>query len=201
MPVLVVSVPQLPLPTPVVKLNWDGCGLRPQQVWSVVVVVTASVVVVTASVVVVAASVVVVAASVVVVAVSVVVVTASVVVVGVWVVVVVVVGQGDDCGWQRSVMSVRESPAFAWIRHVPFFVRTLTPAKFPHTALVPLALTLSFPIPPQWPLAWIRLFLRSFGVQLSAAWFTHSASSKVHVLPAAVAQSELASATRPLVCS
>src|SRR5207248_320497 len=107
--------------------------------------------------------------------------------------------------WQRSVISVRESPAFAWIRHVPgcdpcFFVRTLTPAKPPHTALVALALTLSFPIPAQWPLAWMRFFLRSFGVQLSAAWFKHSASSKVHVLSTAVAQSELASATTPVVC-
>src|SRR5437016_5907918 len=80
--------PPLPLPTPVVKLNWDGCGLRPKQVWSVVVVVDTSVVVVTSSVVVVPASVVVVTASVVVVPASVVVVPASVVVVPASVVVV-----------------------------------------------------------------------------------------------------------------
>ena len=178
-----------------------------------VVVVAASVVVVAASVVVVAASVVVVTSSVVVVASSVVVVTASVVVVAASVVVlvpgvlvVVVVEHGVDGGWQRSVIVLRDCPAFAWILQVPacvpcFFVFTLTPAKFPHTEVVPLALTLSFPIPPQWPLAWIRFLLRSFGVQLPPDWLTHSSSWNVHLLPAAVAQTALPSVTGALVWS
>src|SRR5207245_2543028 len=123
---------------------------------SPVVVVAAPVVVVTAAEVVVTAPVVVVAAPVVVVAAAVVVVTASVVVVVPGVLVVVVVEHGVDGGWQRSVILVWDCFAFARILQVPacvpwFFVFTLTPAEFPHKELLPLALTLSFPIPPQWP--------------------------------------------------
>jgi len=140
-----------------------------------VVVVAAPVVVVAAPVVVVAAPVVVVAAPVVVVAASVVVVvvTTSVVVVVPGGLVVVVVEHGADCGWQRSVILVWDCAAFARILQLPaceprFFVFTLTPVESPHTELVPLALTLSFPIPPQWPAARILLFLRFFGVQLDS---------------------------------
>ena len=98
------------------------------------------------------------------------------------VVVVVVVEHGADSGWQRSVILVLDFPAFALILQLPafvpcFFVFTLTPAKLPHTELVPLALTLTFPIPPAQRLeAWIVLFLRSFGVQPASGWLTHSSS-------------------------
>ncbi len=83
-----------------------------------------------------------------------------------------------------------------------FFVFTLTPAGFPHAELVPLALTLTFPIPPAQRLAaWIVLIFRSFGVQLAPDWLTHRSSWKVHLLPTAVAQMVPPSATVPLVCS
>src|SRR6266404_1747562 len=130
-----------------------------------------------------------------------------VVVVAVLMVVVVVPEHGVDCGWQRSVILVLAFPAFALILQLPafvpcFFVFTLTPAKLPHTELVWLALTLTFPIPPAQRLeAWIVFFLRSFSVQLLAGWLTHSASWMVHLLPAAVAQTVPPSATVPLVCS
>src|SRR2546428_2083514 len=115
--------------------------------------------------------------------------------------VVVVVAHGFDDGSQRSVIVLLDGPAFAWILQLPsfvprFFVFTLTPVTFPHTELVPMALTLTFPIPPQWPEAWILFFLRSFGVQLSTGWLAHTASWKVHLLPTAVPQSMLPSVTR-----
>src|SRR5438034_3746150 len=126
---------------------------------------------------------------------------------GMVVVVVVVPEHGDDSGSQRSVIVLRDCPAFARILHLPsfvpcFFVFTLTPAGFPHAELVPLALTLTFPIPPaQRPAAWIVLIFRSFGVQLAPDWLTHRSSWKVHLLPTAVAQIVPPSATVPLVWS
>src|SRR5207253_6653445 len=77
-----------------------------------------------------------------------------VVVVDVLLVVVVVAPEhGVDSGWQRSVMLVLAFFAFPRILQllafVPcFFVFTVTPTKLPHTEFVPLALRLTFPIPP-----------------------------------------------------
>src|SRR5439155_487843 len=180
-PVVVVAAPVVVVAAPVVVVA------------APVVVVAAPVVVVAAPVVVVAAPVVVVAAPVLVVAALVVVVAAVVVVVAAPVVVV-------------AAIVLRDCPAFARILQVParvpcFFVFTLTPAKFPHTEVVPLALTLSFPIPPQWPLAWILFVPRSCGVQLSPGWLTHSSSWNVHFLPTAVAQTVLPFVTGALVWS
>src|SRR3989442_14077577 len=66
--------------------------------------------------------------------------------------VVVVVAHSPACGSQRSVVLVLAFPAFPLILQLPalvpcFFVRTVTPAKAPHTELVPLALTWTFPTP------------------------------------------------------
>jgi len=132
----------------------------------------------------------------------------GIVVVVVVVVEVVVVAHGLDDGSQRSVILVLAFPAFALILQlaafVPcFFVFTVTPVKLPHTELVPLGLTLSFPIPPaQWLglKAWI-FFLRLFGVQLAPGWLTHSFRLNEHLLSTAVAQIMLPSVTAPLVCS
>ena len=125
------------------------------------------------------------------------------------VVVVVVVEHGIDEGWQRSVMLVLACFAFPRILQllatVPcFFAFTVTPAKLPHTELVPLALTFTFPIFPAQKVglaAWVVLFLRSCGVQLAPGWLTHSSRLNVHLLPTAFAQMVPPSVTVPLVCS
>src|SRR5438046_1994910 len=189
---LLVSVPQFPDPMLVVNVSSLGCGVKPKQAAPIVVVVVDELVVVVNWVRVL-------------VAVSVCPAVCVRVVPGV--VVVVVVEQGVDGGWQRSVRLVWDCPAFARSLQLPacapcFFVFTLTPAKFPHTELVPLALTLSFPIPPAQRLeAWIVRFLRSFGVQPASGWLTHSSSWNVHLFRAAVPQTVPWSATGPLVCS
>jgi len=134
-----------------------------------------------------------------------------VVVVAVVIVVVVVAPEhGLDTGWQRSVMLVLACFAFPRILQllatVPcFFAFTVTtPVKPPHTELVVLALTLTFPIPPAQAVglaAWIFLFLRSCGVQPASGWLMHSSRLNVHLLPTAFAQMVPPSATVPLVCS
>ena len=125
------------------------------------------------------------------------------------VVVVVVVEHGLDSGRQRSVMVLLAFFAFPRILQllatVPcFFAFTVTPAKLPHTELVPLALTFTFPIFPAQNVglaAWVVLFLRSCGVQLASGWLTHSPRLNVHLLPTAFAQMVPPSVTVPLVCS
>jgi len=129
-----------------------------------------------------------------------------VVVVAVVIVVVVAPEHGIDCGWQRSVMLVLACFAFPRILQLLacFFAFTVTPAKLPHTELVPLALTFTFPIFPAQNVglaAWVVLFLRSCGVQLASGWLTHSPRLNVHLLPTAFAQMVPPSVTVPLVCS
>ena len=119
---------------------------------------------------------------------------------------VVVVAHSPACGSQRSVILVLAFPAFPLILQLPalvpcFFVRTVTPAKAPHTELVPLALTWTFPTPLHRLEAWMFLCLRSFAVQPLSVSFTHSAISKTHFLLTAVWQTVPWSVTRPLVCS
>src|SRR2546428_6528526 len=53
--------------------------------------------------------------------------------------------------------------------------------RSPHTELVPLALTFTFPIFPAQKVglaAWVVLFLRSCGVQLAPGWLTHRTSRR-----------------------
>src|SRR5437762_3193263 len=121
---------------------------------------------------------------------------------------VVMVEHGDDDGWQRSLIPVLAFFAFARILQllatVPcFFALTVTtPVKPPHTELVLLALTLTFPIPPAQRVglaARIFLFLRSCGVQPASGWLMHSSRLYVHLLPTAFAEMVPPSATVPLV--
>src|SRR5207247_11250056 len=81
-----------------------------------------------------------------------------------------VAANSPACGSQRSVILVLAFPAFPLILQLPalvpcFFVRTVTPAKVPHTELMPLALTWTFPTPLHRLEAWMFLCLRFCGVQ------------------------------------